>query len=454
MEPAHIRFGGGAADTLLHPLVAVWMLIAIVLLLALPRRKAIVPFLLAFFTIPLGQVIVIGGVHFPVSRILIMAGLIRIMLPRGKDSVAKFPGGFNAIDQAVVMWTVSLLVVQSLQWADSQAFIKFAGDFLDALGGYLVVRYLIPDRETVWLTIRVFALLCLILGVFMINEHFTRKDAFCYLGGCGIDAEVRNGHVRASGILGTIQSGTFGGVLIPLFLWLRTDRRSRWAAGAGIAGATAMVITCGGSTGLITCAGGIIGLCFWPLRKKLRILRWGLVAVLVALHLVMHGPVWSLIEHIDLNAGSSSYHRYILIDTLIRHFSEWWLLGTRNNGDWGWQTWDTCNQFVDVAVRGGLLALALYILVLKRSFAVLGNARKRVSGDRKQEWYLWCLGSCLFANVVGQFGINYMVQLQLLLFPLLACISIAALEIRRSILQSKEQLKEMPLELPLLTSSR
>jgi hypothetical protein len=64
-------------------------------------------------------------------------------------------------------------------------------------------------------------------------------------------------------------------------------------------------------------------------------------------------------------------------------------------------------------------------LVLKRSFATIGNARRRVSGDRKQEWFLWCLGSCLFANVVGQFGINYMVQLQLLLFPLLACICVA-----------------------------
>jgi len=100
-------------------------------------------------------------------------------------------------------------------------------------------------------------------------------------------------------------------------------------------------------------------------------------------------------------------------------------LGTRNNGSWGWESWDTCNQFVDVAVRGGLLTLVFYIMVLKRSFAAIGNTRKRVSGDRRQEWFLWCLGSCLFANAVAQFGINYMVQLQLLLFPLLSCICVA-----------------------------
>ena len=61
MEPEHLRFGGGAAETLLNPLVAVWMLIAIVLILAFPRKYAITPFLLAVFTIPVEQVVVLGG---------------------------------------------------------------------------------------------------------------------------------------------------------------------------------------------------------------------------------------------------------------------------------------------------------------------------------------------------------------------------------------------------------
>ena len=426
MEPANIRFGAGAADTLLHPLVAVWMLIAIVLTFTFPRRKAIAAFLLAFFTIPLGQVVVIGGVHFPVLRILILAGLLRRITYRGEGAENKFPGGFNAIDRAVVMWTVSALVVVSLQWMELSAFIKFLGDFLDALGGYFVVRFLIPDREAVLRTIKIFAVICLILGACMVNEHFTRKNIFGYLGGCLLEAEVREGHVRASGVLGTIQSGTFGGVLIPLFLWLWVERKSRLVMCVGIIGATAMVITSGGSTAVMSYGAGLLGLGFWPLRKRMRLIRWGLVAIVVGLHLVMNGPVWSLIEHIDLTSGNSSFHRYMLIDTLIRHFGEWWLLGTTKNGSWGWEMWDTCNQFVDVAVRGGLLTLALYIMVLKRSFAAIGNARKRVSGDREQEWFLWCFGSCLFANVIGQFGINYMVQLQLLLFPLLACICILA----------------------------
>src|SRR4051812_11919614 len=107
MQPENLRFGGGAAETMLHPIVAVWMLIAIILIVALPRKKAASAFLLAVFTIPLGQVVVLGGIHFTVLRILIIAGLARwATLPKR----AKFPGGFNGIDVAVLLWTVAALV--------------------------------------------------------------------------------------------------------------------------------------------------------------------------------------------------------------------------------------------------------------------------------------------------------------------------------------------------------
>jgi hypothetical protein len=61
-----------------------------------------------------------------------------------------------------------------------------------------------------------------------------------------------------------------------------------------------------------------------------------------------------------------------------------------------------------------------------------------VEGERGQEWLLWCLGSSLFANVVASFGINYMVQLQMCLYPLLACVSVAVFDARRAAVRSAE----------------
>ena len=384
MEPDHLRFGGGAADTVLHPLVAVWMLIAIVLILVLPRNKAITPFLLAFFTIPVGQVVVLGGVHFTVLRILILTVLVRMAAFRGSSSEGRFAGGFNTLDRVVVLWSLSTVIIFSVQWMEMQALIKSLGDLVESLGGYLAVRFLIPDREAVRRTIKVLAAICVIQGACMVSEQFTRQNVFGFLGAPA--PTIREGHIRSEGVMGTLYGGVFAGVLIPLFLWLWTEGKSRMAACAGLAGATAMVFASHASTSGLAYAASLVGLGFWPLRKRMRLVRWGIVAILVGLHLVMHGPVWSLIEHIDLTAGSSSYHRYMLVDNCIRHFGDWWLLGYKFYNEWGFCMYDLCNEFVGVAVRGGLVTLVCFIAIYSRSFGAIGTARKHVNGDRRQEW--------------------------------------------------------------------
>ena len=181
------------------------------------------------------------------------------------------------------------------------------------------------------------------------------------------------------------------------------------------------------STSWMAYGAGLGALGFWPMRKRMRQFRWGIVVTMVGLHLGMNGPVWSLIEKVDITGGSSSYHRYMLVDNCIRHFGDWWLFGFKNYGSWGFDMWDLCNQFVAVALTGGLISLILFIAIYSRSFGAIGNARKRVSGKRDQEWLLWCLGSALFANVVASFGINCMVQLEMALFAVLACISVATI---------------------------
>jgi hypothetical protein len=431
MEPEHLRFGGGAAETMLHPLVAVWMLIAIALILVFPRKMAIVPFLLAVFTIPVGQVLVLGGLHFTVLRVLILAGLVRAAAFKASSSGRWFKGGFNAIDQVVVLWTISALVIFSLEWMNPQALVRSLGDFLDALGGYLAVRFLISDGEAIRRTIKVLVVICAIQGACMINEQISHINVFGLLGGIPLEAIYRDGSIRSQGVLGNINAGVFGGVLIPLFLWLWTKGKSRMAAGAGIAGAIAMVATSSSSTSWMALGGSLVGLFFWPLRKRMRLIRWGFGLTLVALHLVMKAPVWALIARVDFTGSSSSWHRFFLVDSCIRHFSDWWLLGDKHYNDWGWGMWDLCNQFVAAALTGGLVTLVLYVTIFKRSFGAIGAARKRVSGDRPQEWLLWCLGSTLFANVVASFGTNYMAQLMMCLFPVLACISVATFEARQ-----------------------
>lgn len=432
MEPEHLRFGGGATETVLSPQVAVMMLIAIVLILALPRAKVLPAFLTAVFIIPIGQVVVLGSLHFTVLRILILAGLAR----RGSSSGGKFAGGFNGLDRVVVLWTVSELTILSLQWMEMQSLIHNLGDFVDALGGYLVIRFFIPNGEAIRRTIKVLAALCVILGACMINEQITHVNVFGYLGGIPLSVTVRDGSIRSGATMGGLYAGVFSGTLIPMFVWLWTGGKSRMTACVGLLAATVMVITSHSSTSLLALGASLLGLGFWALRKQMRLVRWVFSMILVTLHLVMKAPVWALIARVDLTGSSSGDHRFQLMDRCIRHFSDWWLFGYKSYNKWGWDMWDLCNQFIVVAVTGGLLTLVLYIAIFSRSFGTIGTARKRVEGHRQQEWLLWCLGSDLFAHVVSHFGINYMAQMQIALFPILACISVATFEASRPVVRN------------------
>jgi hypothetical protein len=438
MPPEHLRFGGGLTETALNPLVAVYLFIAIVLILTLPRRKAIIPFLFAFFTIPIGQVVVLWGFHFTGLRILILGGLVRRTISGLTSSESKYPGRFNSVDLVVLLFSISALMAFSLEFMQMQAVINGMGSLLDILGGYLVVRFLIPDGEAVRRTIKTLAAVCVVNGVCMINEQISHVNVFGLLGGIPIAVATREGHLRSSGVMGYLWAGVFGGVLIPVFVWLWTDGKSRMIALAGIAGAMAMAITSYSSTSLMALMGSFLGLAFWPLRRQMRAIRWGFVMMLVALQMVMKAPVWALIARVDLVGGSSGYQRYMLVDMCIRHFSDWWLLGTSAYVSWGWDSWDLCNQFVLVALTGGLLTLIFYIAIFQRSFSAIGTARKMVNGDRKQEWFLWCLGSTLFANVVAHFGINYLAQLIMGLLPMVVCISVATFEAKPEPFQSVE----------------
>jgi hypothetical protein len=259
---------------------------------------------------------------------------------------------------------------------------------------------------------------------------------------------MRDGVLRSSGTMGALGGGSFAGVLVPLFLWLWTEGKSqRMAAYVGLAGAMAMLITAHASTPWMALGAGLLALGFWPLRKRMRIIRWGLVLILVSLHLVMKAPVWNLIARVDITGSSSSWHRYTLVNQTILHFSDWWLLGYRYYDHWDWDMWDTSNLFVAAALTGGLVTLVLVVLVFKRSFGAIGTARKRVNGDLKQEWFLWCLGSALFACVVACFGIAFLYQSQMLLFALPAFVCVATFQARRAAVQSVSPPDQEKLEL-------
>jgi len=157
----------------------------------------------------------------------------------------------------------------------------------------------------------------------------------------------------------------------------------------------------------------------------MRSIRWGIVVVIAALALAMKAPVWYLVARIDL-VGGHGWDRAYLVDQFVRHFFDWWLVGSTSNASWGSDTWDACNQFVAEGLAGGVGTLLLFIVILKRGFAAVGECRKRVEGDGPREWLFWCLGAAFFAHIIAFIGIDYFDQTRTLWFIFLAIVSGAA----------------------------
>lgn len=374
----------------------------------LPRRHVIVPFLLLTFLGAWSQQIYVFGVHLFVVRVLILVGLFRLFLnkPAGET---RFAGGWNSVDTVVFTWALFRAFASIAYHGGDSGAVIFQGGFLwDVLGSYVLLRYLIRSKDDISEVVKVFAAITVVSGVCMLNEKLTDRNIFGYLGTVPVISEIREGSVRAQGgFAHPILAGVFAVTLVPLFWWLWQSGKSKLFGILGFVGSTVMMLTSASSTPLLSYGAAFVGLAFWRVRKKMRIFRWGMVLMLIGLHMVMKAPVWMLIGRVDLVAGNSGYHRAMLIDQCIRHFSDWWLIGTDLARTWGQDMWDLSNQFVAEAESGGLVALVSFIMVISRSFGRIGKARKIVEGDKEQEWFLFLLGVALLTHIVSYFGISY-----------------------------------------------
>ena len=427
MQPKHLRLGGGLSQSLIHPIVLIGLLIAIVLMLLLPRKYVLVPVLLMAFLVPQWQQFVIGGAHIFAFRIIIVAGWIRVLFARLSFAPTRLAGRFDTVDKTFLLWACGHAVVFVLQYQNMAAVMNQAAGLLDMLGGYFLWRHLIQDDEDVERCLKVLVVIAAIVSGFMLNEHFTQLNYFGLLGvRPSLHSEVRGGVVRAQGPFAhALLAGTFGSTLLPLFVWLWKAGKSKGFAAVGLICSAIMPLLTMTSTAVLTYTAGVVGILCWPFRGYLRFIRWGLAVALVGLHIVMQAPVWYLISKIDLTGNSSSWHRAFIIDSFIQHFFDWWLIGVNESVDWGWSTWDTANQYVEEGKIGGLLALVCFIALILLTLQKLGKARKIVEGSGKREWYVWLLGVALFTHIVAFFGISYFDQTRVLWYAFLAMIAAA-----------------------------
>ncbi len=391
------------------PLTMLITILAVILIFVLPRRYFLAPFVLVACFVPAEQHAYIFGLHFYVVRILILAGIVRIWMRSERRALR-----WNLFDKILVAWVVYRAFAYILLRAEGQAVIYQSGQLLEVLGMYWIARQSVRTWDDIKRVAAVFAVSSFVLAPLMVQEWVTGSNPFIVLG--RVYTSLREGDFRAQGSFPhAIIAGSFWVCLVPVFAALALGGRHKAFYWGAVGASVAIVFASHSSTPV----GGLIAVAFFLAMYKYRHygrhVFWCFCGTLVALHIVMTGPVWSLLAKVRLVGGSTGWHRYHLIDATIRHFREWALLGTVSTAHWGWGLFDVTNQYCLEAVWGGLLTLVLFVALLV--VAVRTTARhslRNVPNDQK--WLAWGLCASLLTHCVIFLGVGYFGQILMLLY--------------------------------------
>lgn len=407
-------------QTTLHPVGLVVVLLLGVAMLVLPRRYAVVPFLVVACFIAPTQRLVLMTLDFNLLRLLILFGWARVCL---SSEIAGFR--WKRLDVLMVAWAVTGTLIMTLREATMAGLVYRLGLMYDALGLYFLFRILVRDWDDVRAIITCAAVISVpVAGIFLV-EQATGRNMFAYFGGVGEFTVVRDGRLRCRGPFAhPIYAGCFWAALMPLIgaLWW-SGRWTRWLAPVGVAASAVVVVTTASATPITAMMVAAGASALYPFRRYLGWMRWGGVLGLVGLHMVMVNPVWHLLARISLVSGTGWY-RFKLIDEFFRHFGDWWLLGTESYSQWWEHSFDAVtNQYVLEAVDGGLLTLALFIAVIVIAFQGVGRIGRAVGHQRFLQLAAWGLGASLVVHCASFLSVAYFGQLIIVWYMALGIIA-------------------------------
>ncbi len=406
-------------------LATLFLLVTATALLALPRRWAPFPLLVGACYMTLGQGIEVGPFSFPIIRLLILVGGIRV-LARHERPV----GGLVSLDWLMMAWAVWGCCCSAFHKQPTAYLVGQMGLIYNILGIYFLIRCFCRSIEDILGMVKMIAVLLAPVAVEMVHEQLTGHNLFAIFGGIMDAAAVRNGRVRSQGPFAhAILGGTVGAVCAPLMvgIWRQAPR----VAKLGLASCLLMIITSSSSGPLMSLMCSGLAILLWRWRHFTRQIRIAAVVVYVLLDLAMKAPAYYLIARIDLTGGSTGWHRAALIQASIEHLREWWFAGTDYTAHWMptgvyWSEdhTDITNQYIKMGVLGGLPFMLLFIAFLWRGFRSVGETLRQWSEAPWEDQFLvWSLGASLFAHAATCVSVTYFDQSFVFLYSNLAVLA-------------------------------
>ena len=456
-------------QTTVHPLGLVLLVVLGAATLLVPRRYALVPMLILVCFVGPAQRIVVATLDFNFLRLMVLAGWARVLL-RGE----MWGWRWRPLDTVVLAWAICATLLATFLHTTLAAFIMRLGLLYDAIGLYFLCRLLVRSFDDLRVFAQCAALVSLPVAALFLVEQTTGRNLFAIFGGVPEITIVRAGRLRCRGpFIHPILAGSFWAALMPLIgalWWYRGN--SRVLSLLGLAGAAVVVVTCASATPLGGLLAGLIAATLFPIRRWFSQLRWGAVLGLIALQLVMVNPVWHLLARVQLVPQSTGWYRFKLIDEFIKHFDEWWLIGTESYSSWWTYGLDAItNEYILQGVEGGILTLGLFLAIIAVAFYAVGRTwreevrrhlrlrrstaprtpslrARRLRRSRESAGHVamaWALGVALFIHCVVFIGVSNFGQTVLVWYLTLGFIgSLTPLRSRKRAVASRRPVHTAP----------
>jgi len=401
----------------------------VVVVLFAPRRWALLGMMASVLYLTQYQQIKLGGFNMFTHRFIELAAFIRVVARR-ELSFTKL----NRIDWGLLVLYAYTTVVFLFREEKNVTYI--IGEAVDAYLCYFAFRCLVANIDEFRWFLKAFVFLLAPYMLLLIREHSAGHSMFTGLGALPELASRDDGSVRCCGSFRYASlMGTLGASFLPIYIGLSFNRSDRRLAWVGIAFSAGIVWLSNSGGPLNAAAIALVAWLLWPLRTKMRLVRWAIVVWIAVAAMVMKAPVWYLIAKVSDLTGGDGWHRSYLIDVSFRHLNLWWLAGMKDELTADWFPYvvpttgsaDITNAYISFGLTAGLMSMFLFIALLTFAFSQLGKAlaavRAASSEATSTEFMLWGLGAMLTAHVATWFGVTYWDQTYVLWFMQLAVIS-------------------------------
>lgn len=394
-----------------------------------PRRMALLGMMAGILYLTQGQSIDIMGINLYPMRLLELSGFIRVIIRKELSRQ-----NINKIDRAFIIFYSYVTIIRLIR-ASEPATVPI-GAMVDATLSYITFRALINNIFEFRLFCKDFVIILLPYVGLVLIDYFTGVNYLTLVGGLS-EYHFRSGRPRYTGSFQVaITFGTLGASFLSPYIAMVFGKNDRARAFTGIALCLIIVFLSNSGGPLNSTIIVLSGWLLWFVRSNMIFVRNGIIAFLFLLAIFMKAPIWYLPAKVSNFSGGGGWHRSYLIEQAIKHLSEWWIVGIPKIATADWLPYtlhsgsaDITNQFIAFGLSSGIVAIFLFIFLLRVSLLALSRALKALRSyyqnqkTTEEELMLWGFGVMFYMHIVNWFGVCYFDQIKTVWFMQLAAMA-------------------------------